>query len=307
MHWRNKAKIMKTISYLPYSEEFYRFVQKYFGRLKVDPMHRIPQQVEMSRMLLKHGMRVDGKTIFEVGTGNEMIIPIGFFLAGAEEVITVDLNERLDLGIFKKSLMWFVDNKDLLTTLYNDITNHSIFNKRLNLIDRLKHDPLKLLLESNIKYLAPADASKINLNNSIIDYHISNMVLEHIPNDNICNIMKEAKRILKKNGTALHFIDLSDHFQHQDPAISKINFLKYSEKEWLSIAGNNFAYCNRLRASDYEKLFISNGFNILDKVSVIDPYSNKLLLDCFPIHDDYKQYDINDISITKLIILAFND
>ncbi|MBE9572765.1 MAG: methyltransferase domain-containing protein, partial [Proteobacteria bacterium] len=47
-----------------------------------------------------------------------------------------------------------------------------------------------------------------------IDYHISTTVFEHIPGKDIERILNEAKRILKREGIAIHFIDLSDHFQH---------------------------------------------------------------------------------------------
>ena len=72
-----------------------------------------------------------------------------------------------------------------------------------------------------------------------MDYHVSTTVLEHIPNKNIVRILTEAKRILKNNREAVHFIDLSDHFQHQDERITRINFLQYSEREWEKISGNS--------------------------------------------------------------------
>ena len=67
---------------------------------------------------------------------------------------------------------------------------------------------------------------------------------------------------MKDDGITIHFIDLSDHFQHQDKSITSINFLHYSEKEWERIAGNQFAYCNRLRAGDYLALFEEAGFDV---------------------------------------------
>ena len=70
-----------------------------------------------------------------------------------------------------------------------------------------------------------------------MDYHISTTVFEHIPRADIARILKEAKRILKKGGVAIHFIDLSDHFQHQDKSITRINFLRYSDEEWDKIGG----------------------------------------------------------------------
>lgn len=77
--------------------------------------------------------------------------------------------------------------------------------------------------------------------------------------------MKEAFRLLKKDGVALHFIDLSDHFQQQDASIAEFNFLRYSESEWERIAGNEFAYTNRLRTSDSLSIFREVSFVVLRK------------------------------------------
>lgn len=62
-------------------------------------MSRITAQVEMVRWIIAMGCKVEGKSFFEVGTGHCPIVPIGFFLCGAEQVVTIDLHWRLDLGI----------------------------------------------------------------------------------------------------------------------------------------------------------------------------------------------------------------
>jgi len=96
-----------------------------------------------------------------------------------------------------------------------------------------------------------------------VNYNISNTVREHIPK-------KDIKQILKDDHIAIHFIDLNDHFQHQDSSITRINFLQYSDKDWQKIAGNEFAYCNCLRATDYLALFRKSGFNVCRKEALID-------------------------------------
>jgi hypothetical protein len=251
---------MKTCALLPAGGGIYRFIQKTFGRLKANPMSRIPAQIEMARWIFDMGGKVEGKTFFEVGTGHNPIIPIGFFLCGAEKVVTVDLHRRLDFGILKKSLVWMAKNRDEICGYYDGVANPQIapqrnrlrisqgkqitqINERMDLIDSLKLNPKKFLSEANIVYLAPADAANIDLPDESVDYHISTTVFEHIPGEAIKRILKEAKLILKKDGVAIHFIDLSDHFQHQDKSITGINFLRYSGKEWDRIADNEVAYC----------------------------------------------------------------
>jgi SAM-dependent methyltransferase len=300
MRWQTKAKIMKACALLPAGGGIYRFIQKTFGRLKAAPMARIPMQVEMAQWILDMDSEVEGKTFFEVGTGHIPIVPIGFFLCGAEKVITVDLHKRLDLGILEKSLVWMAEKRDEIWGYYDGIAERSDFDKRMNLIKRLKGMPENFLSEANIQYIAPSDAAKGGLPDASVDYHISTTVFEHIPGQDIKRILKEAKRVLKEDGVAIYFIDLSDHFQHQDKSITKINFLQYSENEWNRIAGNEFAYCNRLRASDYFTLFKEVGFDVYRCETKEDDETRKSLEDGFTVDSVFENYRLDDLAVTEL-------
>ena len=300
MYWQTKAKIMKVCVLLPAGGRIYKFIQKTFGRLKANPMSRIPAQVEMARWILDMDGKVEGKTFFEVGTGHNPIVPIGFFLSGAKKVITVDLHKRLDFGILEKSLVWMSENRNDIWEYYEGVAERAVFDERMDLIDRLKEMPEKFLPEANLQYLAPADAANIGLPDASIDYHISTTVFEHIPGRNIKRILKEAKRILKKDGVAIHFIDLSDHFQHQDKSITSINFLRYSDEEWDKIAGNQFAYCNRLRVSDYLELFEEAGFDVCRKEAVVDDEARENMRRGFVVDERFRDYSVDDLSTTRL-------
>ena len=109
-------------------------------------------------------------------------MPIGFFLCGAEQVITVDLNRRLDFGILKKSLVWIAENRDEICGYYDGVANPQITQitqiiERMDLINRLKEMPEKFLSETNIQYLAPAGAADTGLPDASVDYHISTTVM----------------------------------------------------------------------------------------------------------------------------------
>jgi hypothetical protein len=92
------------ISLLPQSENIYKAIQKRFGRLKPDPDSRLLSLRSSIGLLEKNGYSVTDKIVFEVGSGHELISPLGWYVNGASSVISVDLNERLDLDIFRDSL-----------------------------------------------------------------------------------------------------------------------------------------------------------------------------------------------------------
>jgi SAM-dependent methyltransferase len=270
-----KSKNYENIIQYAYGVLLYKFLQKKFGRLTSDPMPNIKKQIEIANWLLQYNIPIEGKTFFEVGTGHNAIVPVGFFLSGAKRVVTVDLYRRLDYNIMKNSLFYLAKNRHLLKSLYSNITNSTMLNERLDLLLEHWSTPRQFFKIANIQYLAPLDAANTTLLDNSIDYHISTNVLEHIPREVLRNIFIEAKRILKDKGIAIHFIDMSDHFQHQDNSISRINFLRFSDNDWANIAGNQFAYCNRLRASDYITLFNELRFDIVKVEKTVDENSKK--------------------------------
>jgi SAM-dependent methyltransferase len=303
MKWQKKAKIMKIFSNIPMGGVLYKFLQKKFGRLTSDPLPNIKKQIEIANCLHQYNFPIEGKIFFEVGTGHNVIVPVGFFLSGAKGVITVDLYRRLDYSILKNSLFYLTKNRHLIESLYSNITNFTMLNERLDLLSEYWSTPRQFIKMANIQYLSPADAANTNLSNDSIDYHISANTLEHIPYEVIRNIFIEAKRILKDNGIAIHFIDLSDHFQHQDNSISRINFLRFSDNEWSYIAGNQFAYCNRLRVNDYLNLFNKLRFDIVHVEKIIDENSMNKIQDGFQINEKFNSYNLEDICTTSLKIM----
>ena len=93
---------------------------------------------------------------------------------------------------------------------------------------------------------------------------------------------------------------MSDHFRHQDRSITKINFLRYSEKEWEKIAGNQFAYCNRLRASEYLGLFEASGFDVCRKEVQEDKEARESMRSGFVVDEKFRDYSVDDLCVTRL-------
>ena len=91
---------------------------------------------------------------------------------------------------------------------------------------------------------------------------------------------------------------MSDHFQHQDKSITSINFLRYSEKEWDKIAGNQFAYCNRLRASDYLVLFREAGFDVCRKELQEDDDAKESMKKRFVVDEKFCAYSVDELCTT---------
>jgi SAM-dependent methyltransferase len=255
--------------------------------------------------LEKSGYSVRDKVVFEVGSGHELISPLGWFINGADSVVTVDLNRRLDLDVFRGSLS-ILGNLDELVVYekYFDNVEKLLCLKRLGLVRNFMKDPEKFMKNSKIEYLAPANAANVSLSDSSVDIHFSNTVFEHISKKSLFEILKEGRRILKPDGVFLHNIDLSDHFSHTDESICKINFLKYGKAMWLFIGGNRFAYCNRLRVSEYRTLFESAGLEIIAESSVIDSDSVSQLEGSLGVNRIFRNFSNEELATISVTILA---
>ena len=303
MNWEHKARVMRACARVPFGDRLYKALQKRFGRLSADPMLRLPTAAELTRWAMAAGRPVEGCTVLEVGTGHKAIVPVGLFLLGAKTIYTYDLHRRLDVPLMRAALQWIAQHPESIHELYGELTAHGALDKRLALLTRYADVPLEFFAKGGITYHAPGDAAHTPLPDGSVDLHVSVTVLEHVPGPVIEEIFVEARRLLSPSGIAVHIIDPSDHFARQDASISAVNFLQFSEEDWSRIAGNEFAYCNRLRQSELLPLFVRAGFSVERAEREVDAASVTALRGGFPLHADYRDFDTEDLCTTTVRVL----
>lgn len=280
MNWKLKSILQNSIALVPspLSYSLYYWTQKKFGGLKApDPLPRILLACDAWKKIISLGFEPKGKTFFEVGTGRAPLVPIAYFLMGAENIITVDINPYLKEELLRRDLAVIFQKEEEIKRIFGAFLVKSRWSKIKSYFQSQQFNLDKFLKISNIQYFAPADASKTTINHESIDYHTSCAVFEHIPRKKIIDILIEGNRITKNDGLFLHVIDYTDHFSHTDKSISPINFLSFSDKKWNLIAGNKYMYANRMRHDDFIMLFEEVGHKILLNEPSIDQNIQKLL------------------------------
>lgn len=245
------------------------------------------QGLELLDELRAAGANLSG-SVLEFGSGWMPIIPMLFHLAGARRVTLTDV-ERL------------MDERTIAIARDVILQNSAIVTQHLGLsIDEInvkikKFEPNYLVPWSST--LTPKDS---------VDIIVSRAVLEHVPPKSIKLFFDDFQRILKTEGIAAHIIDNSDHWQHKDKSISRVNFLRFEEDDfWWRIACMNIqSYQNRLRHSDYANLFESNGWRILAAHGIPDPKSITDIAD-LPLSSRFRGRDPHDLAIlTSYFLLA---
>jgi hypothetical protein len=264
MDWKTKSIVQRVCAAIPvFHEPIYYGIQRAFGRLraKADPMWLLSEGARLAMSLKDAGMPVPGARVMEVGTGRGLDMPLGLYLCGAASIRTYDLHRYLKPHRVLDSVESIRRNRAKVRDLFVPVLEAEKLDARLQaLCDATSFE--EILRICGIEYMAPADAADTKLAPGTIDIQISYTVFEHIPGDVIVAILKEASRILSPRGVALHHIDPSDHFAHDDASISFINFLQFSEPEWQKFGANQFAYHNRLRVSEYQKIYEAAGHSV---------------------------------------------
>jgi SAM-dependent methyltransferase len=215
-----------------------------------------------------------GAVVLEIGTGWEPIIPLLYSIAGASRVYLTDLNRLCSPGSVQGAIDAVVRNKAKVLGRLG--AGEDRFRRAV------EWKPAQTGVDAGLErigllYLAPCDCQQLDLPSASIDVISSRAVLEHIPPPVIEGIHNESYRLLKSDGHCCHFVDPSDHWEHNDKSISKINFIGFSDFTNSLTNFNGMNYQNRLRHSDYVKAFEAAGFRLVREERDIDAASVEAL------------------------------
>jgi SAM-dependent methyltransferase len=290
MKWKQKSRIQNLVAKLPSSLGYatYYWLQRRFGGLgEVDPTSRLVAGCQIARFIDRQEQRVEAKTFLEIGTGRRLNLPIALWLLGASRIVTVDLNPYLKAELVFEDIAYMKAHRNEIEKLFEK-AQRPVFAERFHQLIRVQDHLPDLLAMTNIQYLAPVDATRLDLEPQSIDYHVSYATLEHIPPKSLARILQEGKRLLRQGGLFVHFVDFSDHFSHSDHSISAANFLQFSDKAWERWAGNRYMYHNRLRVDDFVDLFGTANLRIVALDTTINEQVLEQLADGFPLDDRFQ-------------------
>jgi SAM-dependent methyltransferase len=194
-------------------------------------------------LLERRGIGVRGADVVEIGSGWVPALPLTLRSAGARKIITLDQERLMDAATFRHARRLVAASHGASPPPDGDGSQD------------------ELLADSGIDYRAPARFE--DLPDACADVIVSRAVLEHIPEPDLRSIARQSIRVLKPGGAICHLIDMSDHWEHNDKTISRINFLRYEQGFWRITGINPQNYQNRLRGFEYARLFEEAGFRAL--------------------------------------------
>lgn len=307
MNWQRKARIQNLIAALPASNAIYYAVQRAVGSLRpgrTNPLEWFQGAARLVEWIEGAGRTVRGASFLEVGTGRQINLPLALWLCGAGRTATVDLNTYLSGALVSESVEYVRRNREEVARQFGARAESDDFRRRLSALASFEGGLGELLRLASVEYLSPADAARLPFADGSFDFHVSYAVFEHIPADDLYRILVEARRVLKDDGLLAHVIDPSDHFSHDDPTITAINFLRFGGREWDRLAGNRFMFHNRLRACQYLELFERAGVRVVRQTESLDEPSLRALREGFPVSEEFRRFTHEALAVRSLNVLG---
>lgn len=146
-----------------------------------------------------------------------------------------------------------------------------------------------------VTYHPRADLATTTLPAKSIGLAFSRLVLEHVPPETITRIHESAHSWLNDDGRWIHRISSCDHRSFTNPHLSSVDFLRFSATEWERLAGNRFAYHNRLRRCQYRELFERSGWKIVFQQEDDISEEKRAALTKVTLHEDYAQFPAEEL------------
>jgi len=210
-------------------------------------------------MLERAGISIQGRTILELGTGWQPVIPLLFHFAGSGRIYLVDRERLIDRDLLERTLRNFGTQADEIASRLN--VDPAVVRAKCFLPENTS--TRELLARFDMEYVAPLDISTTQWPGPPVDLVLSREVLAHLRPEAVRSLFRECKRILTADGAMCHIIDNSDHWEHFDESISSVNFLKYEDPLWRLAGLNPRRYLNRMRHFEYVKEMQDLGYDLL--------------------------------------------
>lgn len=265
MRWQAKAALMQVFSRLPLGQDLHYLAQRRITRSLPSSGTKFIEIFDQAEKHLdafrRHSAtRFENAHFYEFGAGFELGIPLSFYALGVGSQVLVDIRKLLRVELVNETiekLRRISSEGHLRRTPERFLDeNHS---------DGDSDEWIKLLEEwYGVRYLSPCDARNTRLETGSVDFVTSTNTLEHIPAADIRLILKECRRLLRKDGVMSFIIDYKDHYSYSDPKITVYNFLKYSPSAWRWYSPA-FHYQNRLRHKDHIRLIQEAGFEVIEE------------------------------------------
>jgi hypothetical protein len=300
MRWVAKAALQRGLGALPQGERlnyvFQRHVLRSLPAGDAALRRKFSRALQHLRVYREHGPEVppEQATFYEFGAGWDLAIPLAYALLGVGRQVLVDIRPSTRLELVNDSLASF-------DRLRPELEAEAGFELRP------LGEPLRSLDELEprfgVRYLAPCDARATGLTEGSIEFASSTDTCEHIPEDDLAEIFRETRRLLRLGGAFSCRIDLQDHYSYFDRSLSRYNFLRFSDGAWR-LVNSPLHFQNRLRSPDYLRLVREAGLELVSERPSGPSEEGLRELESLPVAPRFRGYTPEELGVTVLSFVA---
>ena len=278
MDWKKKSRLFRVLAVIPFGTHIHFQMQKYLTR-------EWPRKTSVLEQLLIAARRVYETTeghrgrMLEIGAGRDLAVAVALRLMGVGHVTCVDVSRLAHIELVNFSAAYMANRLGVPAPIF----------KSWGDVDRF-----------GISYRAPALLQGAGLEPSSFDCFFSIDTLEHIPLQDLRQVLLAAKGLVSDEGIFVHLIDYGDHYARSDNGLSRFNFLTYSERDWLPF-NSKLQYVNRVRHSQFLRLFEDIGMKRVRIEADVEPAEQYILEN---LDQQFKDFQIQDLFTIRAMIVA---
>jgi hypothetical protein len=261
MNWRYKAAAQGLLSRLPGGPHLNYLLGRYVTGHVLASETTFQHDLAAARSYVDTFQRYGAFPIadalfYEFGAGWDLIVALSLYALGVNRQRLIDVRRLLRPDLVKAT----ANRLSAITKARSDLRLLPEFSETSSWRARSR----ELAQQCGIEYNAPRDAGATGWADDSISYITTTKVLSFIPEVSLFAILRECHRILHPRGLAAFMIDYRDNYSYSDPTIGPYNFLQFSDESWARV-NPPLHYQNRLRHSDYRRLFEKAGFEIVEE------------------------------------------
>jgi hypothetical protein len=251
--------------------------------------------VGRARLLLdlyqRHGDLQKGSHILELGSGWMHWYAVYISLFHDVHATTFDVWDNRQFRAFKACF------SRLRQQLARDPVSPEVIDRLDRVLALNRFEEIYSLL--NMRNLIVPDGSLSQLPDAHFSSVFSMHVMEHVPRQNVSEVIADMFRIIKPGGITIHQIGIDDHLAHYDPAASPKQYLSYSNRTWSMLFENQIQYINKLQMSDWIREFERAGFVVVDNIA-------KGIVDIrgLEVSEEFRTYSEDDLACANLTIVC---
>lgn len=261
----------------------YRLAQEHVTKSLPRARSQFPRYLEQLKGHIdafnRHDAKLAKAAYLEFGAGWDLFYPLGFACAGIPEMHLFDVTRLANTRYINDVITGF------------QAARPEFFVRNISPITSI--DDLRPL---GIFYHAPGDARKTGLGDASIDLVSTTSTLEHVPKNELIQILQELKRVCRPGALISMLIDYEDHFGQRASDAGPYNFLRFEAVEWTRY-NPGIHHQNRLRHRDYIQMFEEAGLVPLEIEGMRHPDWERMLT-AIPIAQCFSSYSLEELSIT---------